>query len=108
MSPRPRSKSRTVDAELIDLRTLVPLDLETITASVEKTGHCVIVHEAPRTGGFGAEIVALLQQALLLPSGSADRTRHGLGYPVSRMPRSGNTCPAASGSRARSHRSLAA
>jgi len=51
-----------IDAELIDLRTLVPLDLDTITASVEKTGHCVIVHEAPRTSGYGAEIVALLQQ----------------------------------------------
>ncbi len=50
------------DAELIDIRTLVPLDLETITASVEKTGRCVVVHEAPRTCGFGAEVVALVQQ----------------------------------------------
>ncbi len=51
-----------VDAELIDLRTLVPLDLATITASVEKTGRCIVVHEAPRTCGFGAEVVALVQQ----------------------------------------------
>jgi 2-oxoisovalerate dehydrogenase E1 component beta subunit len=51
-----------VDAEIIDLRTLLPLDLATIVASVEKTGRCVIVHEAPRTGGFGAEIAALVQQ----------------------------------------------
>ncbi len=51
-----------VDAELIDLRTLLPLDLATITASVEKTGRCIIVHEAPRTCGFGAEVVALVQQ----------------------------------------------
>jgi 2-oxoisovalerate dehydrogenase E1 component beta subunit len=51
-----------VEAELIDLRTLVPLDLATITASVEKTGRCIVVHEAPRTCGFGAEIVALVQQ----------------------------------------------
>jgi 2-oxoisovalerate dehydrogenase E1 component beta subunit len=51
-----------IDAELIDVRTLVPLDLPTITASVEKTGHCVVVHEAPRTCGFGAEVVALVQQ----------------------------------------------
>ena len=51
-----------VDAELIDLRTLLPLDLTTITASVEKTGRCLVVHEAPRTGGYGAEIVALVQQ----------------------------------------------
>src|SRR4029079_2359283 len=51
-----------VDAELIDLRTLVPLDVATITASVEKTGRCVIVHEAPLTCGFGAEVVALIHQ----------------------------------------------
>ena len=51
-----------VEAELIDVRTLLPLDLETITASVAKTGRCVVVHEAPRTGGYGAEIVALVQQ----------------------------------------------
>ena len=51
-----------LDAELIDLRTLVPLDLATIAASVEKTGRCVVVHEAPRTCGFGAEIAALVQQ----------------------------------------------
>jgi len=51
-----------VDAEIIDLRTLVPLDIETIKASVEKTGRCLIVHEATRTGGFGAELSALVQE----------------------------------------------
>jgi 2-oxoisovalerate dehydrogenase E1 component beta subunit len=51
-----------VDAEVIDVRTLLPLDLATIMSSVAKTGRCVVVHEAPRTGGFGAEIVALVQQ----------------------------------------------
>jgi 2-oxoisovalerate dehydrogenase E1 component beta subunit len=51
-----------VDAELIDARTLVPFDLEAVTASVEKTGRCVIVHEAPRTCGFGAEVAALVQE----------------------------------------------
>jgi 2-oxoisovalerate dehydrogenase E1 component beta subunit len=51
-----------IDAELIDLRTLLPLDLPTIVASVEKTGRCIVVHEAPRTCGFGAEIAALVQQ----------------------------------------------
>ena len=51
-----------VDAELIDLRTLAPLDLPTIVASVEKTGRCIVVHEAPRTCGFGAEVVALVQE----------------------------------------------
>ncbi|MGD9979534.1 MAG: alpha-ketoacid dehydrogenase subunit beta [Hyphomonadaceae bacterium] len=49
-----------IDAEIIDLRTLVPLDIETIVASVEKTGRCVIVHEATRTSGFGGELSALV------------------------------------------------
>ena len=51
-----------IDAEIIDLRTLVPLDIDTITASVEKTGRCMVVHEATRTGGFGAEIAAEIQE----------------------------------------------
>jgi 2-oxoisovalerate dehydrogenase E1 component beta subunit len=51
-----------IDAEVVDLRTLRPIDIETITASIEKTGRCVIVHEATRTGGFGAELSALVQE----------------------------------------------
>ena len=51
-----------IDAEIIDLRTLLPLDLETIVESVTKTGRCVIVHEATLTSGFGAELAALVQQ----------------------------------------------
>jgi 2-oxoisovalerate dehydrogenase E1 component beta subunit len=51
-----------IDAEVIDLRTLVPVDIETIVASVEKTGRCVIVHEATRTSGYGAELCALVQE----------------------------------------------
>lgn len=51
-----------IDAEIIDLRTLVPLDIETIEASVKKTGKCLIIHEATRTGGFGAELSALVQE----------------------------------------------
>ena len=50
------------DAEIIDLRTLTPLDLDTICDSVRKTGRCVIVHEASRFGGFGAELSALVQE----------------------------------------------
>jgi 2-oxoisovalerate dehydrogenase E1 component beta subunit len=51
-----------VDAEVIDLRTLLPLDIETIEASVKKTGRCLVVHEATRTSGFGAELAALVQE----------------------------------------------
>src|SRR3569832_201531 len=51
-----------IDAEVIDLRSLVPVDIETIVASVEKTGRCVIVHEATRTSGYGAELSALVQE----------------------------------------------
>jgi pyruvate dehydrogenase E1 component beta subunit len=47
-----------VSAEVIDVATLKPLDSDTIVASVRKTGRCVIVHEAPLTGGFGGEIAA--------------------------------------------------
>ncbi len=50
-----------IDAEVIDLRSLMPLDLETIVTSVAKTGRCVVVHEATLTSGFGGEIVALVQ-----------------------------------------------
>ncbi len=51
-----------VDADVIDLRTLMPLDIETIEASVKKTGRCLVIHEATRTGGFGAELSALVQE----------------------------------------------
>jgi 2-oxoisovalerate dehydrogenase E1 component beta subunit len=51
-----------VDADVIDLRTLMPLDIDAIEASVKKTGRCLIVHEATRTSGFGAELSALVQE----------------------------------------------
>jgi 2-oxoisovalerate dehydrogenase E1 component beta subunit len=51
-----------IDAEVIDLRSLLPLDLDTIVQSVAKTGRCVMVHEATLTSGFGAEVVALVQE----------------------------------------------
>jgi 2-oxoisovalerate dehydrogenase E1 component beta subunit len=51
-----------IDAEVLDLRTLIPVDIETIVASVQKTGRCVVVHEATRTSGFGAELTALVQE----------------------------------------------
>jgi 2-oxoisovalerate dehydrogenase E1 component beta subunit len=51
-----------IDAEIIDLRTLLPYDLETIVASVKKTGRCVVVHEATLTSGYGAELSAVVQE----------------------------------------------
>lgn len=54
------------DCEVLDLRSLQPLDLETIVASVSKTGRAIVVHEAPRTCGFGAEIAALVQERCFL------------------------------------------
>ncbi len=51
-----------VDCELIDLQTLVPWDRDTVVNSVKKTGRCVIVHEAPKTSGFGAEMSASIQE----------------------------------------------
>jgi 2-oxoisovalerate dehydrogenase E1 component beta subunit len=50
------------DAEIIDIRTLAPLDVATIRRSVEKTGRCVIVHEATRFSGYGAELAATVQE----------------------------------------------
>ena len=51
-----------IDAEVIDLRTLMPVDIETIVKSVEKTGRCLVAHEATLTSGFGAELCALVQE----------------------------------------------
>ncbi|HWE61694.1 MAG TPA: alpha-ketoacid dehydrogenase subunit beta [Chloroflexota bacterium] len=55
-----------IAAEVIDLRTLAPFDAETIVRSVQKTGRAVVVHEAPRTSGLGAEIVATINDQALL------------------------------------------
>ncbi len=64
-----------VEAEVIDVATLKPLDMETILSSVERTGRCVIIHEAPLSGGVGAEIAA----------GLADRGLVNLLAPVQRV-----------------------
>ena len=58
-------KAQGVDAEVIDLRCLQPLDIDTIMQSVEKTGRVMIVHEAVKTNGFGAEIAALISERAL-------------------------------------------
>jgi 2-oxoisovalerate dehydrogenase E1 component beta subunit len=64
-----------IDAELIDLRTLMPLDIDTIEASVRKTGRCVVIHEATRSSGYGAELSALVQE----------RCFHHLEAPIERV-----------------------
>jgi pyruvate dehydrogenase E1 component beta subunit len=53
-----KAAEQGISCEVIDLRTLLPFDIDTLVASVSKTGRAVVVHEAPRTCGFGAELVA--------------------------------------------------
>jgi pyruvate dehydrogenase E1 component beta subunit len=60
------AEAEGIDCEVLDLRSLQPLDVEAITASVRKTGRAVVVHEAPRTCGFGAELSALIQERCFL------------------------------------------
>lgn len=68
MVPVAEKASEEVDAsvEVIDLRTIYPTDFETITESVEKTGRAMILHEAPKSGGFGGEIASRIQEETIL------------------------------------------
>lgn len=76
-----------VDCELIDIRTLKPLDTETIIASVKKTGRCVVVQEAPKSGGFASEIIAVINdKALLSLKAPVSRvTGFDTGFPLYRL-----------------------
>jgi pyruvate dehydrogenase E1 component beta subunit len=60
------AEAEGIDVEVLDLRSLQPLDIDAITTSVKKTGRAVVVHEAPRTCGFGAELSALIQERCFL------------------------------------------
>jgi pyruvate dehydrogenase E1 component beta subunit len=62
MEAAARLEEEGVSAEVIDVATLRPFDADTVLASVERTGRCVIVHEAVRTGGFGAEVAACVAE----------------------------------------------
>jgi len=62
LSAAERAAGDGTDCEVIDLRTLLPLDLDTILRSVRKTRRCVVVHEAPKTCGFGAELSAIISE----------------------------------------------
>ena len=55
-----------LDIEIIDLRTLSPMDMDAVISSVEKTGRALVIHEAPKTCGLGAEIVALINEKAIL------------------------------------------
>jgi 2-oxoisovalerate dehydrogenase E1 component beta subunit len=56
------ARALSLDAEIIDIRSIVPLDVETLVTSVKKTGRCVVAHEATRFAGFGAELMATVQE----------------------------------------------
>lgn len=60
------AQENQISVEVIDLRTLLPYDIDTVIASVKKTGRAVIVHEAPRTCGFGAELAATISERAFL------------------------------------------
>ena len=71
-----------VDAEVVDLRTVSPMDRESIVESFEKTGRAVVVHEAPKTGGLAGEITALLQEEALLYQEAPVQRVTGFDVPV--------------------------
>jgi len=61
-----KAAEQGIESEIVDLRTLWPVDIDTIAASVEKTGRVIVVHEAPKTCGFGAELIALINERCFL------------------------------------------
>jgi pyruvate dehydrogenase E1 component beta subunit len=75
------AEAEGIDCEVIDLRSLQPLDLDALVESVKKTGRAVVVHEAPRTCGFGAELVALVQERCFLNLEAPVRRVTGLDTP---------------------------
>ncbi len=87
-----------IETEIIDVATVKPLDMDTILYSVEKTGRCVIIHEAPLTGGVGAEIAAsIAEQGLLFLLAPIKRvTGYDTIMPYFQLEK--NTCPAPIGS----------
>ncbi len=60
------AQKQGIECDVVDLRTLWPLDIDTVIASVKKTGRVVVVHEAPKTCGFGGELVALINEKAFL------------------------------------------
>jgi pyruvate/2-oxoglutarate/acetoin dehydrogenase E1 component len=86
-----------VDAEIIDLRSIWPMDVDTVIESVKKTGRCVIVHEATKTSGFGAELMSIVQESCFHTSRRRSSASPA-GTRPTRTRRSGPTSPAPSAS----------
>ena len=85
-------KNCGISCDLIDLQTLVPWDKDAIIKSIEKTGRCVIVHEAPKTSGFGAEMAASVQERCFYHlEAPIERVTGGTHH--SRTQQNGITCP---------------
>jgi pyruvate dehydrogenase E1 component beta subunit len=78
-------KGVKIDVEIIDLRTISPMDMETIITSIKKTGRGVIVHEAPKTCGLGAEIIGLINEKALLSLQAPIERVTGFDIPVPLM-----------------------
>jgi len=78
-------KGEKIDLEIIDLRTISPMDVDAIVNSVRKTGRCVIVHEAAKTCGLGAEIIALINEKALLSLQAPVERVTGFDIPVPLM-----------------------
>jgi 2-oxoisovalerate dehydrogenase E1 component beta subunit len=76
-----KAAEQGIDCEVIDLRTLWPLDIDCIVASVEKTGRVVVVHEAPRSCGLGSEIIALVNEKAFLSLEAPPRRVTGFDTP---------------------------
>jgi pyruvate dehydrogenase E1 component beta subunit len=78
-------KGDKIDPEIIDLRTISPMDVESVVTSIKKTGRGVIVHEAPKTCGLGAEIIALINEKALLSLQAPVERVTGFDIPVPLM-----------------------
>lgn len=78
-------KEEKIDVEVIDLRTISPMDIDTIIISIRKTGRGVVVHEAPKTCGMGAEIIALINEKALLSLQAPIERVTGFDIPVPLM-----------------------
>jgi 2-oxoisovalerate dehydrogenase E1 component beta subunit len=76
------AKKLGIDAEIIDVRTMSPLDIDPICSSVKKTGRCVVAHEATRFSGFGAELSASIQEECFWYLEAPDPACRGLGYSI--------------------------